>query len=314
MPNVAIVLLNWNQPDLTIATIKSLQNISHNSYNYKIVVVDNGSTNKNILIIKKFINSLKTRLPARQVENCELITNQTNLGYAAGNNVGIDYAINNDFDYVLIANNDIRVDPGFLEILIHKIKQNPKSIIAPKIYFEKGCEFHHDRYQPHELGRVIWALGGNIDWSNIYGTNNGIDIVDHGQLDSKFTKPDFVSGCCFLTPISLFKDIGKFDENYYLYMEDVDLSLRAKRANYSLIVNPKSVIWHINSGTAIASSNIQDYFITRNRLLFAHKFASFRSRFALFRESIKILFQGRIWQKIAVKDYYLSNLGKGSWV
>ena len=295
MPKIAIIILNWNQPKLTLSTIESFLKIEHKLFEYQIILVTN--------------QQLKTRLPARQV-----IKYSTNLGYAGGNNLGIKYALKNNFDYILIANNDIRVDPNFLETLFIKIKKDSKQILAPKIYFEKGFQFHKNRYKRSELGKVIWAMGGQIDWQNIYGSNIGIDEVDTGQYDHNQPTPDFVSGCCFLAPCELFKTIGLFDEKYFLYMEDDDLCQRALRQNYTITIAPQSHIWHINSGTAQAASNIQDYFITRNRLLFTLKYSSVRTKFAIFRESIKMLFSGRPWQKIGVRDYYLSKFGQGSWV
>jgi len=96
-------------------------------------------------------------------------------------------------------------------------------------------------------------------------------------------------------------------------MEDVDLSVRAVKAGYKLKIVPQSKIWHINSGTAGAASNFQDYFITRNRLLFAFKYASLKTKFAIFRESLIQLLNGRPWQKIGIRDFYLLNFKQGSW-
>ena len=157
-------------------------------------------------------------------------------------------------------------------------------------------------------------MGGKIDWDNIYGSNIGIDEVDHGQYDKNSPTPDFVSGCCYLAKADFYRKVGLFDQKYYLYMEDDDICQRAIKQKYKIMVEPKSVIWHINSGTAIASSNIQDYFITRNRLLFAYKYAPLKTKLAIFRESIKHLLFGRPWQKNGVRDYYLSKFGQGSWV
>ncbi|MFA7301135.1 MAG: glycosyltransferase family 2 protein [Candidatus Shapirobacteria bacterium] len=294
MPKIAIIILNWNQPELTISTINSIGQITHKNFEYKIVLVSNK--------------------PIQLPRTVKTIIYKNNLGYSGGNNLGIKYALKHKYDYVLIANNDIRVSPDFLEKLLFQIKLQPKSIVAPKIYFEKGFEFYKSRYKLSERGHVIWAMGGKIDWQNIYGSNIAIDEVDHGQYDQSPPKPDFISGCCFLVNAHFFQEVGLFDPNYYLYMEDVDLSIRAKQRKYSLIIASQSTIWHINSGTAVASSQIQDYFITRNRLYFTYKYASLRTKFAIFRESIKHIIVGRTWQKIGVRDFYLSKLGKGSWV
>jgi len=104
------------------------------------------------------------------------------------------------------------------------------------------------------------------------------------------------------------------DDSYFMYLEDADYCQRAKSAGFGLIYYPKSVIWHLNSGSSSAGSALHDYFLTRNRLIFGYKYASLRTKLALARQSLKILFTSpSSWQKQAVKDFYLKNLGKGSW-
>jgi len=303
-PKIAIIVLNYKQPDLTFTTIKSLKKIDHPSFDYQIILVDNGSPDDSF---SKFTQKYKDD------SIITLLKIESNLGYSGGNNFGINYALKNKFDYLLIVNNDVEVDKSFLNQLFLKLIENPLQIVAPKIYFAPGFEYHHNRYQKNEIGKVIWALGSQIDWDNIYGSNIAIDEVDKGQFDKVNKKPDFISGCCFLVTSAFFKDVGLFDDRYYLYMEDTDLSLRAIKAGFQLTIVPKSIIWHLNSGSSGAASPLHDYFLTRNRLLFSFRYARFRTKFAVFRESIKHLFSGRPWQKRGIIDFYLGRLGKGSW-
>jgi len=111
----------------------------------------------------------------------------------------------------------------------------------------------------------------------------------------------------------MFQKIGLFDKKYFLYFEDVDLSLRVKKAGFKVIFCPKAKIWHLNSGSSGSGSSLHDYFITRNRLLFGMKYASLRSKIALIKESLELLKNGRKWQKIGVRDFYFRRYGKGSW-
>jgi len=304
MPKIAIIILNWNTLDLTKITIETFLKINTKGYEYQIILVDNGSKSECINELERLYSNNK---------KVTILKSLTNEGYAEGNNIGIRWALKNKFEYIMIANSDIRVDPNFLNELFNKVSNNPRLFVAPKIYFEKGYEFHKDRYSKSELGKVIWAMGGQIDWNNIYASNIAIDEVDHGQYDKNPPTPDFISGCCFLVKSTIFDEIGLFDRKYFLYMEDVDFSVRAKEHGYTLNIVPKAKIWHINSGSAGAASNLQDYFISRNRIMFTFAHASLRTKFAIFRESIIHLLFGRHWQKIGVKDYYLSNFEKGSW-
>ena len=302
--SVAIVILNWNQPALTIETISSFLKIYSKKFSHHIYLVDNASTDNSF---QKFEKAYKDN------HKITLLKTKSNLGYAGGNNFAIKKALLKNFDYILIANNDILVSPDFLEKLLESGQKNPNSILFPKIYFAPGYEYHQDRYQKNELGKVIWALGGKIDWNNVYASNIAIDEVDKGQYDQKDFKIDFISGCCLLVPSSVFKNIGLFDDKYFLYLEDVDFSQRAKKSGYKLLLVSDSIIWHLNSASSSPDSHLQNYFITRNRLLFGYKYAPLKTRFALFRESIRFLFSKDYWRRIAVRDYYSGRLDKGSW-
>jgi hypothetical protein len=103
------------------------------------------------------------------------------------------------------------------------------------------------------------------------------------------------------------------DEKFFLYWEDIDLCERTARAGYKNVYTPETVMWHKVSASAGGSGGeTNDYYITRNRLYFGMKYSSFRTRFALLRDSVRTLFIGRKWQKRGVIDFYIGNLGRGS--
>ena len=159
MTKVFTVILNWNQPELTLETIKSSSRLQAKGCSLNLVVVDNGSTDDSVQKLKSLTKKHK---------NYKLITNKVNLGYAGGNNVGIEYALTQGADWVLVLNNDVRVDKNLLVEFLKVAQKYPKiGAISPKIYFEKGYEFHKKRYQKKELGKVIWYAGGKIDWNNV---------------------------------------------------------------------------------------------------------------------------------------------------
>ncbi|MFA7676037.1 MAG: glycosyltransferase family 2 protein, partial [Candidatus Shapirobacteria bacterium] len=241
----------------------------------------------------------------------KILDTKSNLGYVGGNNFGINYALENNFDFIILLNNDVIVDQNFLEELLKE--SNHYDILGPKIYFAPGFEFHKDRYQKKDLGKVIWSLGGKIDWNNIYGSNISIDKVDHGQFEKINENIDFISGCCLMASRGVFKTIGLLDKNYFMYLEDVDFCQRAKRSNLKLACIPKSVIWHINSGSSKSGGDLHDYFITRNRIYFAYKYASLRTKLAVFRESFRLFFSQSKWKRQAVIDLYKHKMNKGSW-
>lgn len=310
MKKVSLIILNWNGWQMTLACLKSLCLVQTNSFILEILIVDNGSTDESLDKINNWI--LENSRDLRSIE-FKIIKNKINLGFAQGNNVGIKESLKNKADFVCLLNNDTRVGPNFLKELVKVLETDEKAGMAGgKIYFEKGYEFHKDRYKKEELGKAIWYAGGVIDWNNVYTTHRGVDEVDLGQYN-QVTETDFVNGCLCLIKKEVFEKIGFFDPRYYLYFEDADLSMRAKKAGFKLLFCPNSQIWHLNSGSSGSGSGLHDYFTTRNRMLFGMKFAPIRSKLALVKESFRLLRTGRIWQKKGILDFYFGRFGKGSW-
>ncbi len=306
-PLVYIVILNWNRQEETIECLLSIsKSLKIKGFQLRIVVVDNASTVDDAEVFNGF------RFEGSQLST-ELVRNSSNLGYTGGNNAGIRYAIDNGADYVMILNNDTKVDSNLLTELLKAAQSQPHAgIFSPKIYFFPGGEFHKERYSKSDQGKVIWAAGGEIDWQNMYGINRGLDQVDTGQFDT-LEQIDMASGCCILLTRKAIQSLRGFDDRYFLYYEDVDLSIRAKRAGLEIWYVPTAKLWHRNAGSSGTGSDLHDYFISRNRLLTGLQFAPLRTKFALIRESAKLLITGRPWQKRGILDFYLNKFGKGSY-
>ena len=294
---LVIVILNFNGLDDTLTCLDSVRKLKVDSIGLEIIVVDNFSS-----------DGSQEALP--KVKDIVFIQNQDNLGYAGGNNVGIKYALRRNADAVLILNNDTIVDSGLALNLVAAFKVG--DLISPKIYFAKGFEFHKSRYSPKDLGKVIWYAGGKIDWQNIIGVHLGVDETDRGQF-LKRRQTDLTTGACMLVKKEVFEKIGFFDEKYFLYLEDMDFCVRAKNAGFRIIFEPEAIVWHKNASSSGGSGSLlQDYFITRNRLLFAFKYASFKTKFAVFRQVL-----GQIKSPIKRKaffDFFTFNFGKGNYI
>lgn len=304
MTKIAIVVLNWNQPKLTIDTVNSLLKIKSFNFKYQIFIVDNNSSDNSY-------DTFKTKYGKNPI--IKLIQTGSNLGYV-GNNVGIKKALDDKFNYVLLINNDVIVDPNFLKELLTGANQG-YDIVGPKIYFAPGYEYHSNWYSPNEIGKVIWSAGGQIDWDNIYGSNLGVDQVDKGQFDHNNNQVDFLTGCCLLIKSNVFKKIGLLNEKYFMYLEDVDFCQRAKKEKIKMTYVYKSKIWHVNSGSSKSGGNLHDYFITRNRLIFGFKYARIRTKLALIKESFFQLISPKstVWKKRGIVDFYIKKFNKGSW-
>lgn len=302
MKTVSVVILHYHGRFDTISCFRSLLRAEQDNFRLKIIVVDNASEDN-------LFKTVREKFP-----RAYFIVNKENLGFAGGNNMGIKKALFLGADYVFILNNDTLIHEYTISWLIKFMEDNRScGILSPKIYFAKGYEFHKDRYQKKQLGKVIWYAGGIIDWQNVIGRHRGVDQVDEGQFNFK-GETDFASGCAMMVRREVFETIGMFDERYFLYYEDLDFAMRAKRKGFAVFFYPKSFLWHKNAQSAHGvGSQLQDYYISRNRLLFGMNYAPFSSKLSLVKESVTLLLKGRTWQRIGVRDFYLRRLGKGSY-
>ena len=301
MKKVTVVTVNYNTTGETKAFLKSLEKIKTPEISLETIVVDNGSD-------KPFEQESK--------EGVTVIRLDKNTGFTGGFNTGIRRALAEGADYVLIVNNDTILDPD-LVVELKKTLDETKEIgmVVPKIYFAPGHEFHKDRYKKDELGKVFWYAGGFVDWDNVQSVHRGVDEVDQGQYD-KNEEVDFASGCCIMFRREVFVTVGFFDEQYFLYYEDADLSERIKKAGLKIYYVPTAILYHKNassSGGAGKGNTLQDYFLTRNQMLFGMRYAPARTKIALMKQSARLLLNGRPMQKKGIKDYFLKKFGKGSY-
>lgn len=300
MLKVFLVILNWNRLPDTLECLDSIKDLNVRGFGLETIVVDNGSTDDSLEKLRK-------------IRNIKLVSNKENLGFAGGNNRGIEFALKAGANYVVVLNNDVILGKDSIWEMVKKAEESSEvGAVSPKIYFAKGFEFKKEKYKDSDLGKVIWYAGGTIDWDNVQGLTAGVDKVDRGEF-GKENETDFATGTCMLISKKAVREVGMFDEKYFMYYEDTDLSIRLKKAGYRVIYCPKAKVWHKVAQSSGIGSELNDYFISRNRMLFGMKYARLRTKFALIRESVKLLLNGRKWQKIGIRDYYLGRFKKGSW-
>ncbi len=302
MKKIFAVTINYNNEKITLDWLASMEKINKENFSLDLVIVDNDSS-------KQF------SLPKKdQKKNIHVIISEENTGFTGGNNIGIEFALKNGADYILIINNDTIADPNLIKNLLEVLDKNEKiGITAPKIYFAKGHEFHKEMYTSKDLGKVIWYAGGEIDWANIKSIHRGVNEIDKGQYQVS-EKTDFISGCCMLIKKEIFQKVGLFDDRGFMYYEDAIFCEKAKRNGYELWYVPNAMLWHLNAASSGGSgNNLQDYFITRNQMLFGMLFAPFRSKIALILQSLRFLISGRPMQKKGIIDFYSGKFGKGTY-
>lgn len=284
----AAVLLNFQDAKMTamcVNSIKSSKDAPH------IIVVDNGST-------QDCIDELQTLCPG-----IDLIVTGVNLGYSAGNNLGIKKGLKMGAEVVYIINNDTLADPN-LFFRAYRYVAGKNRIAGAKIYYAKGYEYHE---QYRGQGNVLWYAGGYFDWSMAISRHYGIDELDHGQYD-KIKSVDFITGCFIAVPKAMFKKIGMLDESFFLYLEDSDFSLLAKAKGVEVMYNPRLVLHHCNGGSTKAASPLVDYYMTRNRFFISKRYGTWRLQFALFREAMLRNWNSPI-RRMAFLDYLAGRMG-----
>lgn len=299
---VGLVTLHYKNIEDTLGLLESLSKcIKPKDFEFKLYIIDNSNE-------VDFENKLAIfKVPFK------LITNKQNTGFTGGNNLGFQKALDDGMDYIGTINNDTYVDKNFLKAITQSPLTDPTvGLVGGLIYFAPGFEFHK-KYKKSEFGKVIWYAGGIFDYGNVLGSHSMVDLIDSGDLTETFNT-QFITGCFFIARREIFEKHGLFDNNYFMYLEDVDFSHRIKTAGLKLIVDPNIKIWHkVARGSGIGSSQ-NDYYITRNRLYFGFKFLSLRTKMALLREAIKNLFTGSIQKKKALIDFILQRMGRQNYL
>jgi GT2 family glycosyltransferase len=305
MTKVSIIILTTNALAMTKEQLVDVAKLDVNGLSAECLVVDNNSNDGTEKEIKNY------KLPNMDYK---FIQSGANRGFAGGNNVGIKDALKRKFEYIILMNNDLILPKDIVKKLISFMESSPEvGVASPKMYFAKGYEFHKDRYKNSELGRVLWYAGGIIDRDNVYTVHRGVDEVDKGQYN-KTENTDVTNGACVIIRREVFQKIGLLDDSFFLYWEDADFSERAKRSGYRVVYYPDTCIWHkVSASTGGSGSPTNDYFLTRNRYYFSIRYSTLRTKFAVLRDTIRLIFTGRTWQKWGAVDALLGRKGMGQW-
>lgn len=291
-----IVIVHYSNLDMVWACLESIFAMK-NARQYRPIIVDNGAKTSAQPLIKEFGDRIT------------IITLKKNTGFTGANNVGMQWALENlSSDTIIILNDDTTVQESAFEALEKSLIQHPHAgAVVPKIYFSAGSEFHTG-YEKNEIGNVFWYTGGCVDWKEVVGFHRGVDEVDRGQYNNA-SMTQFATGCCIAFRRSALEQVGLFDDKYFLYLEDMDLSERLLRAGWELWYEPAATIWHKNAGSSSSGSSLHVYYQTRNRILYGMKYASWRTRLFLLKHSWNQYRTGSPIIKRAILDAFQNRYG-----
>lgn len=253
---IYIILLTYNERRQSTACLRSLDALTYP--NYHILVVDNASQDGSWYAIEKY----RKEHPASSISHLRL---KKNYGYAGGNNRGIREALKKGADYVLLLNPDTLVKKDFLEKLV-KLAENyqRKGILGffgPRILLKA---------KSHKLKAVSVYSNGGI----LHSTLTKATLKDYGKNandlhERKSFATDYVTGTCLFASRQTIERVGLMREDYFLYYEDADWSLRAERLGIARVIVPSSVIYHEQGASLKQHPSHSLYYHTRNALYFA---------------------------------------------
>lgn len=251
--SVDIVVVNWNSGNQLTECIKSIIAFGLEWVNH-IVVVDNGSTD----------NSLK-QLPAND-KRILIIRAKENLGFAKACNLGAAYCSK---PYLLFLNPDARLMEGTLKKCIKFMDSESAlniGILGVRLIDERGTVQHHSARFPNWRTWVSHSLGISALFPNLFPSHF---MIDFNHLYSR--KVDHVMGAFFFVRRKLFQSLNGFDERYFVYLEDLDFSLRAKQAGWSTWYLADAIAFHRGGGTSEQVKAHRLFYSIRSRLLYAFK-------------------------------------------
>jgi GT2 family glycosyltransferase len=237
---VAVVVLNWNGGTDTLRCLRSLRAQEPDLH---LIVVDNGSTDGSV-------GDVETEGLADDV-----IRTGENLGYAGGNNLGLQRALADGYGVIAVLNNDTYVERPVFGPLANAVVQHPELVLSPLIRYADSDD--------------LWFEGGVIDAG--YPRHVQPDELPQWQVVDNRREADVLSGCCIVATAATWRDVGVFNDGLFLLFEDSDWSLRARAAGRRLAVATDLEIRHAVSGSVRSprTARLIAFYFGRNLIWFS---------------------------------------------
>ncbi len=244
MKKVSIITVNFNQPGVTEELLNSIKTTCKYP-NLEIIVVDNGSREN---IVPRWIE---------KYSHVRFLRSEENLGFAGGNNLGINEATG---DYFFLVNNDTEFTPGLVEKLVDLLDSNPAiGMVSPKIrYYAEKSLIQYAGFTP-------------MDFNTARNKCVGLMEEDKGQYDHSTGPTGFAHGAAMMVKKEAIEKAGLMAENFFLYYEEMDWCERIKQQGYQIWIEPGALIYHKESVSVGKKSALKEFFMNRNRILFIRR-------------------------------------------
>ncbi len=258
MPQIIIIVATWNSARHLPKLFLSLHDMNYPVTDWELLVIDNGSTDATL----KILEGWQKKMPNFKT----LIRNHTNHGFAAANNQGIRLALQKKAEYIVLLNDDVVVEPDWLNKIIHTLQHNSQVGLAQPLITR-----YPQISRINSFGNAYHFLGFGYS----FGDNILIKHFRQHKLLADY-QPAYLSFSAVVIRAKVFKQIGLLDEKYFSYHEDTDFCFRARLAGWQLLAVHDAVVHH-NYKFPSHKSKTRYFWLERNRLYLMLKFFKLRT-------------------------------------
>ncbi len=288
---IGVLIVTWNRRADVLDCIRSV--LRSDRSDLSVYVVDNASTDGTSDII------------ASEFPQVILIRSEENLGFAAGNNLGLTRMLRDGMDAAFLLNDDAIIAEDTISSLLDAGFDRPDvGAMAPKILL-------------HSEPGTIWSAGGSVDLRTGVAVQRFYGEPDDGRADSP-SEIEYAVGCAMLIKADVIRRVGMLDADYYMYYEEADWCRRIRAAGYRIFYAPQSRVWHkVEMDRKISDQAV--YYYARNRLLYLGRSGASPARLVwagagILRSALGHAAHGRMHESRlmlrGVADYYSKSFGK----
>ncbi len=255
---IVIIILQWNNSADTIACLESILQIDYP--HFEVILVDNGSRPEEIAAVRSAFKELIC------------IENGKNLGFAEGNNIGIQEALKRQAEYLLLLNNDTIVDKHILTAFVSAAENNRDAgVLGAKIYY-------------FDEPTTLWYAGGNVNLQSFRCYHEGCTESDLNKRHETVRETNYACGCALFITREAVEKVGMMDPRFFLIWEEIDWCWRIRKAGYRCLFVPQARVWHKISQSFEGGNRgpSWQYYYFRNRLLFIQKHIPIKKRLAFY--------------------------------
>lgn len=245
MKRVAAIVVNYNGKEVTLQAVESLRQMTYPAFD--LVVLDNASTDGSPEALAAAYPDLKQ------------LKVEVNRGSSSGYAAGFRWAFENGYDYALLLNNDIEVEPDMLDRLVEVAERDPGiGVTGPK------CYFHGDRQR-------LWSAGGKLRFRESITHERGYGEIDRGQYD-RDAEVDYVNGCAILIKREAAEAAGSWDPLFFICVDDADFCTRVKRKGFRCVYAHRAVLYHMVAYTTGGYSPGRNFQFGRSSTLYVRRY------------------------------------------